>query len=272
MFKEAPEPLGLQDEKREGEAPGGDSEEGGASLASPHPFPGNIEEKASLGRGGGSWGVAGGYEAEEDRGEEEEGTHVEPVARLLSASATGETSRRGRCTRGNQSRLRGNPRTVMDVMEQQQLQQALQARQQYATAAAHAIAMGQQQQQQHALQARSSSRRRRRRRTSSIIACCCSCTAAPPCDGGAAAAANAASKISARRRLRTGDRGGTTAAAVPHSAAAPSNQSSMLTRDGAAESFSRWRADHTGSSTIHAFFVCMHCTTCTRLYTTRIGM
>jgi len=44
------------------------------------------QEKASLrgssGRGGGSWRVAGAYEAEEDRGEEEEGTHDEPVARL----------------------------------------------------------------------------------------------------------------------------------------------------------------------------------------------
>jgi antitoxin (DNA-binding transcriptional repressor) of toxin-antitoxin stability system len=62
------------------------------------------QEKASLrgssGRGGGSWRVAGAYEAEEDRGEEEEGTHDEPVARLVPASATGETaSRRRRRTR-----------------------------------------------------------------------------------------------------------------------------------------------------------------------------
>ena len=45
MLKEAPKLLGLQQEKREGEAPGGDSEEGGASLTSPHPIPGNVDKR-----------------------------------------------------------------------------------------------------------------------------------------------------------------------------------------------------------------------------------
>jgi hypothetical protein len=45
MFKEAPKPLGLQEEKREGEAPGGDSEEGGASLTSLHPCLGNVDKR-----------------------------------------------------------------------------------------------------------------------------------------------------------------------------------------------------------------------------------
>jgi len=157
------------------------------------------QEKASLrgssGRGGGSWRVAGGYEAEEDRGEEEEGTHDEPVARLVPASATGETaSRCCRRTRRNGAAASASARQTAALNRHRTRDGDGAA----ATAAARAAS-------------ETSSSRRRRRRT---------------CDGLAtAAAANAASKISSKisacRRLRTCDRGGTAAAAVPHSAAAP---------------------------------------------------
>ena len=144
-------------------------------LASSHPWERRQEEKASLrggsGRGGGSWRVAGGNEAEEDRGEEEEGTHVEPVARLVPASVTGEQHRAA---------------AAAHVMEQQQLPQSLHARQQHATAAAQAMAMGQQQQQQHALQARdhhhaaAAAAASMRWRSSCISKCCKPDISTPP--------------------------------------------------------------------------------------------
>ena len=74
MFKEAPEPRGLQEEKRQGEAPGGDSEEVGASLTSRHPFPGNIDKKrkqASAAAAGGAVEVGESQEAMKQRKIEE---------------------------------------------------------------------------------------------------------------------------------------------------------------------------------------------------------
>jgi hypothetical protein len=145
MFKEAPEPLGLQDEKREGEAPGGDSEEGGASLASPHPSPGNIDKKrkqTSAEEAGGAVEAGESQEAMKQRKIEEKRKRAHMLSRSRDLYQQALQARQHRAA------------AAAHAMEQQQLQQALHARQQHATAAAQAMAMGQQQQQQHALQAR----------------------------------------------------------------------------------------------------------------------
>ena len=145
MFKEAPEPRGLQEEKRQGEAPGGDSEEVGASLTSRHPFPGNIDKKrkqASAAAAGGAVEVGESQEAMKQRKIEEKRKRAHMLSRSRDLYQQALQARQHRAA------------AVAHVMEQQQLQQALHARQQHATAAAQAMAMGQQQQKQHALQAR----------------------------------------------------------------------------------------------------------------------
>ena len=163
MSKEAPEPLlGLKEEKGEGEPPGGDSEEGGASLTSPHPFPGNIDKKrkqASAAAAGGAVEVGESQEAMKQRKIEEKKKRAHMRSRSRDFYQQALQARQHRAAAAAHAGIRVTseeiPAAVMKpVMEQQQLQQALQVRHQYETAAAHAMAMEQHQQQQHAMQAR----------------------------------------------------------------------------------------------------------------------